>query len=147
MIKREKEGKGFTFFHFMLDLTGGPCVAKRLSGCGSGTEYMAVTPWGDLYPCHQFVGEEDFLLGNVFDGIKKTELCDEFRQCNVYTKEKCRDCFARFYCSGGCAANSYKFHGSIDDAYDLSCEMERKRVECAIMIKAALAQEGEEDGE
>ncbi|MCI5943200.1 MAG: thioether cross-link-forming SCIFF peptide maturase [Eubacterium sp.] len=148
MIKREKEGRGFQFFHFMIDLTGGPCVAKRLSGCGSGTEYLAVTPWGDLYPCHQFVGEEDFLLGNVFDGIKKTELCDNFRQCNVYTKEKCRDCFARFYCSGGCAANSYKFHGTIDDAYDLSCEMERKRVECAIMIKAALAQEKEnEDGE
>lgn len=148
MIKREKEGRGFQFFHFMIDLTGGPCVAKRLSGCGSGTEYLAVTPWGDLYPCHQFVGEEGFLLGNVFDGIKKTELCDNFRQCNVYTKEKCRDCFARFYCSGGCAANSYKFHGTIDDAYDLSCEMERKRVECAIMIKAALAQEKEnEDGE
>ena len=148
MIKREKEGRGFNFFHFMIDLTGGPCVAKRLSGCGSGTEYLAVTPWGDLYPCHQFVGEEDFLLGNVFDGIKKTELCDRFRECNVYTKKKCMDCFARFYCSGGCAANSYKFHGTIDDAYDISCEMERKRVECAIMIKAALAQEKEnEDGE
>ena len=127
----------------MIDLTGGPCVAKRLSGCGSGTEYLAVTPWGDLYPCHQFVGEEQFLLGNVFDGIKRTDICDEFRQCNVYTKDKCRECFARFYCSGGCAANSYKFHGVIDDAYELSCEMERKRVECAIMIQAALAQERE----
>ncbi|MDD7114123.1 MAG: thioether cross-link-forming SCIFF peptide maturase [Lachnospiraceae bacterium] len=148
MIKREKEGRGFNFFHFMIDLTGGPCVAKRLSGCGSGTEYLAVTPWGDLYPCHQFVGEEDFLMGNVFDGIKRTDLCEQFRSCNVYTKEKCRDCFARFYCSGGCAANSFKFHGKIDDAYDLSCEMERKRVECAIMIKAALAEEKEkEDGE
>ena len=147
MIRREREGRGFNFFHFMIDLTGGPCVAKRLSGCGSGTEYLAVTPWGDLYPCHQFVGEEQFLLGNVFDGIQKSELCDQFRSCNVYTKEKCRDCFARFYCSGGCAANSYKFHGIIDDAYDLSCEMERKRVECAIMIKAALAEEKEnEDG-
>ena len=147
MIRREREGRGFNFFHFMIDLTGGPCVAKRLSGCGSGTEYLAVTPWGDLYPCHQFVGEEQFLLGNVFDGIQKSELCDQFRSCNVYTKEKCRDCFARFYCSGGCADNSYKFHGIIDDAYDLSCEMERKRVECAIMIKAALAEEKEnEDG-
>ena len=147
MIRREREGRGFNFFHFMIDLTGGPCVAKRLSGCGSGTEYLAVTPWGDLYPCHQFVGEEQFLLGNVFDGIQKSELCDQFRSCNVYTKEKCRDCFARFYCSGGCAANSYKFHGIIDDAYDLSCEMERKRVECSIMIKAALAEEKEnEDG-
>ena len=128
MIKREKEGKGFNFFHFMIDLTGGPCVAKRLSGCGSGTEYLAVTPWGDLYPCHQFVGEEKFLLGNVFDGIKRTDICDEFRSCNVYTKKKCKDCFARFYCSGGCPANSYNFHGTIDDSYDLSCDMERKRV-------------------
>lgn len=148
LIKRNQEGRGFNFFHFMIDLTGGPCVAKRLSGCGSGTEYLAVTPWGDLYPCHQFVGEEKFLMGNVFDGINRQDICDEFRQCNVYTKEKCRDCFARFYCSGGCAANSYKFHGVIDDAYELSCEMERKRVECAIMIQAALAQEREkEDGE
>ncbi len=143
MIEREKEGKPFNFFHFMIDLTGGPCVAKRLSGCGSGTEYLAVTPWGDLYPCHQFVGENEFLLGNVFEGIHKPELCDDFRKCNVYTKTKCKDCFARFYCSGGCAANSFKFHGTIDDAYDLSCEMERKRVECAIMIKAALAAEKE----
>lgn len=141
MIKRNKEGRPFTFFHFMIDLTGGPCVAKRLSGCGSGTEYLAVTPWGDLYPCHQFVGEEDFVLGNVFNGIQKKEICDRFRVCNVYTKKKCRDCFARFYCSGGCPANSYKFHGTIDDSYDLSCEMERKRVECAIMMKAAMAQE------
>ncbi|MBR0411414.1 MAG: thioether cross-link-forming SCIFF peptide maturase [Eubacterium sp.] len=145
MVRRHKEGKWFNFFHFMIDLTGGPCVAKRLSGCGSGTEYLAVTPWGDLYPCHQFVGETEFLLGNVFEGIQRTDICDEFRACNVYTREKCRDCFARFYCSGGCAANSYKFHGGINDTYDLSCEMERKRVECAIMIKAALAQEGEEE--
>lgn len=140
MIKREKEGRGFTFFHYMIDLTGGPCVAKRLSGCGSGTEYLAVTPWGDLYPCHQFVGEDGFLLGNVYDGIQKQELVDEFKGCNVYTKEKCKDCFARFYCSGGCAANSYKFHGTLNDAYDIGCEMERKRVECALMMKAALAE-------
>ena len=140
MIEREKSGKGFHFFHFMIDLDGGPCVAKRLSGCGSGTEYLAVTPWGDLYPCHQFVGEEDFLMGNVDDGITKPEIADEFRGCSVYSKEKCKNCFAKFYCSGGCMANSYKFHGSIHDAYDIGCEMQRKRVECAIMIKAALAE-------
>ncbi len=140
MIEREKSGKGFNFFHFMIDLDGGPCVAKRLSGCGSGTEYLAVTPWGDLYPCHQFVGEEDFLMGNVDDGITKPEIADEFRGCSVYSKEKCKNCFAKFYCSGGCMANSYKFHGSIHDAYDIGCEMQRKRVECAIMIKAALAE-------
>ena len=139
MIKREKEGKGFNFFHFMIDLTGGPCVYKRLSGCGSGTEYLAVTPWGDLYPCHQFVGNEDFLMGNVWDGIKATDIQDEFKCCNVYAKEKCRNCFARFYCSGGCAANSYNFHGTITDAYDLGCELQKKRIECAIMIKAAEA--------
>lgn len=141
MIKRHKEGKDFNFFHFMIDLEGGPCVAKRLSGCGSGTEYLAVTPWGDFYPCHQFVGNEKFLMGNVYEGIKNTELQSEFKCCNVYAKEKCRNCFARFYCSGGCAANSYNFHGSITDAYDVGCELEKKRVECAIMIKAALADE------
>ena len=145
MVSRSREGRWFNCFHFMIDLTGGPCVAKRLSGCGSGTEYLAVTPWGDLYPCHQFVGEKDYLLGDVYKGIERAEICDAFRSCNVYTKKKCRDCFARFYCSGGCAANSYKFHGTIDDTCDLSCEMERKRVECAIMIKAALAQEGEDE--
>jgi uncharacterized protein len=143
-IKRKKEGRGFNFFHFMLDLDQGPCVAKRLSGCGSGTEYLAVTPWGDLYPCHQFVGKEEFLLGNVDTGVVKTDICDEFKLCNVYAKEKCRNCFARFYCSGGCAANSYNFHGSITDAYDIGCEMQKKRIECAIMIKAALADADEE---
>ena len=139
-IKRKKAGKGFNFFHFMIDLEQGPCVAKRLSGCGSGTEYLAVTPWGDLYPCHQFVGQEEFLLGDVFEGIKRTDICDEFKLCNVYAKEKCKNCFAKYYCSGGCAANSYKFHSSITNAYDIGCEMEKKRVECAIMIKAALAE-------
>ena len=143
-VKRHKEGRGFTFFHFMLDLTQGPCVAKRLSGCGSGTEYLAVTPWGDLYPCHQFVGNEDFLLGNVDTGVTNTAVRDEFKLCNVYAKDKCRDCFARFYCSGGCAANSYNFHGSITDAYDIGCEMQKKRIECAIMIKAALADGSDE---
>lgn len=140
MIKREKEGRGFNFFHFMIDLTGGPCVYKRLSGCGSGTEYLAVTPWGDLYPCHQFVGNEEFLLGNVMEGIQKKEICEEFKGCNVYAKKACQDCFARFYCSGGCAANSYNFHGTINDVYEIGCKMQQKRVECALMIKAALAE-------
>ena len=141
IVKREKEGRHFNFFHFMIDLTGGPCVAKRLSGCGSGTEYLAVTPWGDFYPCHQFVGQEEFLMGNVDEGIVREDIRDEFKTCNVYAKEKCRDCFARFYCSGGCAANSWNFHHSINDVYEIGCELERKRVECAIMIKAALSQE------
>ena len=127
----------------MIDLQGGPCVYKRLSGCGSGTEYLAVTPWGDFYPCHQFVGQEEFLMGNVDTGIVNTAIRDEFKTCNVYSKEKCKNCFAKFYCSGGCAANSYNFHGSIHDAYDIGCELQRKRVECAIMIKAALAQDAE----
>lgn len=141
LLQRRKEGKGVNFFHFMIDLEGGPCVAKRLSGCGSGTEYLAVTPWGDFYPCHQFVGNEDFLLGNVDEGIKRQDIVDEFKCCNVYAKEKCKSCFAKFYCSGGCAANSYNFHGNINDAYDIGCELQRKRVECAIMMKAALAEE------
>ena len=141
LIKRHKEGKGFQFFHFMIDLKGGPCVYKRLSGCGSGTEYLAVTPWGDLYPCHQFVGQEAFLMGNVDEGISRTDIREQFKACNVYSKEKCRNCFAKFYCSGGCAANSYHFHGNINDAYDLGCTLQRKRVECAIMIKAALSNE------
>ncbi len=140
MIEREKSGKGFNFFHFMIDLEGGPCVAKRLSGCGSGTEYLAVTPWGDIYPCHQFVGQEEFLMGNVDEGVVRPEIADDFRNCNVYTKEKCKNCFAKFYCSGGCMANAYNFHGTIQDAYDIGCEMQRKRVECAIMMKAALAE-------
>ena len=143
-IKRKREGRGFNFFHFMLDLKAGPCVAKRLSGCGSGTEYLAVTPWGDFYPCHQFVGQEEFLLGNVDVGIVNTPVRDEFKLCNVYAKEACRDCFARFYCSGGCAANSYHFHGRITDAYEIGCVMQKKRIECAIMIKAALADMEEE---
>lgn len=138
MIKRRKEGRGYNFFHFMIDLQGGPCVAKRLSGCGSGTEYLAVTPWGDFYPCHQFVGNEEFLLGNVDDGIIKTDICDTFKLCNVYAKPECKKCFAKFYCSGGCAANSYNFHGHINDVYEIGCELQRKRIECAIMIKAAL---------
>lgn len=140
MIERKKEGKEFNFFHYMIDLSGGPCVAKRLSGCGSGTEYMAVTPWGDLYPCHQFVGNTDFLMGNVYDGVKNNALREEFKQSNVYSKDKCKKCFAKFYCSGGCAANSYNAHGTINDAYDIGCELQRKRVECAIMLKVAEAE-------
>ena len=139
MLRRQKAGKPITFYHYILDLKHGPCIYKRISGCGSGTEYMAVTPWGDLYPCHQFVGDPNYKLGNVWDGVTNTALRDEFKLCNVYAKEKCRNCFARFYCSGGCMANSYKFHHTINDTYEVSCEMERRRVECAIMIKAALA--------
>lgn len=141
LLERRKQGKGVNFFHFMIDLEGGPCVAKRLSGCGSGTEYLAVTPWGDFYPCHQFVGQEKFLLGNVDDGIVNTEIRDQFKCCNVYAKEKCRNCFAKFYCSGGCAANAYNFSGDINGAYDIGCELQKKRVECAIMIKAATAED------
>ncbi len=143
-IRRKKEGKGFNFFHFMINLEGGPCVAKRLSGCGSGTEYLAVTPWGDLYPCHQFVGQEEFLMGNVEEGILRTDIRDKFKACNVYAKDQCRDCFAKFYCSGGCAANAYNNSGDINGAYELGCELQRKRIECAIMIKAALADEEKE---
>ena len=140
MIGQEREKKGFNFFHFMLDLEGGPCVAKRLAGCGAGTEYLAITPWGDMYTCHQFVGKEEFIMGNVDDGIVKPTIVEEFRACNVYTKEKCKNCFSKFYCSGGCMANSYNFHNTIHDAYDIGCEMQRKRVECSIMIQAALAE-------
>lgn len=145
MVQRHGTDRDFNFFHFMIDLEGGPCVAKRLSGCGSGTEYLAVTPGGDLYPCHQFVGNPDFLMGNVDEGITRTDIRDEFKACNVYAKPKCRECFARFYCSGGCAANSYNFHGDIHDAYEVGCALQKKRIECAIMIKAATA--GETEGE
>ncbi len=139
MVKREMEGNGFNFFHFMIDLTGGPCVYKRLAGCGSGSEYLAVTPWGDFYPCHQFVGNEKFLLGNVGDGIVNRDIVQEFKKVNVYSKPECSRCFARFYCSGGCPANSYNFTGGINNVYDIGCALEKKRVECAIMIKAALS--------
>ena len=140
LLDRRKEGKPVNFFHFMIDLSGGPCVAKRLSGCGSGTEYMSVTPTGDLYPCHQFVGKDEFRLGSVYEGITNPEVQNEFKLCNVYAKEKCRECFAKFYCSGGCAANSYNFSGDINGAYDLGCELQRKRIEVAIMMKAAEAE-------
>ena len=143
ILRYKKEGKAFHFFHFMIDLEGGPCAAKRLSGCGSGTEYLAVTPWGDLYPCHQFVGQEEFRMGNVFDGVENTAIRDEFKLCNVYAKEECKNCFARFYCSGGCAANAYHLSGSINGVYDIGCQLQRKRVECAIMLKTAMAEEKE----
>lgn len=136
---RHKTGeKDFNFFHFMVDLTGGPCVAKRLSGCGSGTEYMAVSPEGDLYPCHQFVGQPEFKLGTVFEGIKNNEIREEFANCNVYTKPDCKKCWAKFYCSGGCMANASHYAGSIMGTYDIGCKLQRKRLECAIMIKAKL---------
>jgi len=135
-IKRRKEGKGFNFFHFMIDLDQGPCIYKRMSGCGAGSEYLAVTPWGDLYPCHQFVGNTDFLLGNVDEGIKRTDLVSKFKKCNVYSRSECKDCFAKFYCSGGCAANSFNFTGDINSTYEIGCKMQRKRVECSIMLKA-----------
>ena len=146
MVKRNKAGNGFNFFHFMIDLNGGPCVYKRISGCGAGFEYVAITPQGEVYPCHQFVGKEEFKLGSIYDDTYDAELGKKFKKAHIYNKPKCRECWARFYCSGGCPANSYNFHGTIDDSYDLSCDMERKRVECAIMIKAALADtEGEEE--
>ena len=139
IVKRHGTDKEFNFFHFMIDLEGGPCVYKRLSGCGSGTEYMAVTPSGELYPCHQFVGNDGFKMGDVWKGIENTDLQTEFKGCNVYSREKCRSCFAKYYCSGGCAANAYHFEGNIRGCYDVGCALQKKRVECAIMIKAAEA--------
>lgn len=142
-LQYRKEGKGFNFFHFNIDLSGGPCVAKRLSGCGSGCEYVGVTPWGDIYPCHQFVGNEDFIMGNVFEGIKRFDIQKEFKESNVYSRPECQKCFARYYCSGGCSANAYNFNGNINTVYKEGCELQRKRIECAIMIKAALAEEAD----
>lgn len=139
MLKKDKEGKPFTFYHYMIDLTGGPCIYKRISGCGSGTEYMAVTPWGDLYPCHQFVGDEKFLLGNIWDGVTNKEIQSEFASCNVYAHPECRDCWARLYCSGGCAANAYHSTGSVTGVYEYGCKLFRKRMECAIMVAVARA--------
>lgn len=139
MLRRRKEGRPITFYHYMLDLENGPCVYKRISGCGSGTEYMAVTPWGDLYPCHQFVGEESYRLGNIWDGVTNRELREEFRACNAYARPECAGCWARLYCSGGCAANAFHASGSIRGVYEAGCELFRKRMECAIMMKAAEA--------
>lgn len=134
MMQRDAEGKPFTFYHYMIDLAGGPCIYKRISGCGSGTEYMAVTPWGDLYPCHQFVGDEKFKLGDIYNGVSNTAIQNEFMQCNVYAHPECRDCWARLYCSGGCAANAYHSTGSITGVYEYGCKLFRKRMECAITV-------------
>ena len=141
MLKRKKAGNGFTFYHYMLDLKNGPCIYKRITGCGSGTEYMAVTPWGELFPCHQFVGDEKYSLGNIWDGIKNTKVQDEFRSCNAYARPECKDCWARLYCSGGCAANAYHATGSISGVYKYGCELFKKRIECAVMLQAAEAEE------
>ena len=137
MLERHRKGKPFTFYHYMIDLKGGPCIYKRVSGCGSGTEYMAVTPWGDLYPCHQFVGEEAFKLGDVFHGVTNPEVQKEFASCNVYSRPECADCWAKLYCSGGCAANAYHATGAITGVYAYGCDLFRKRMECAIMLEAA----------
>ena len=137
MLERHKAGKPFTFYHYMIDLKGGPCIYKRVSGCGSGTEYMAVTPWGDLYPCHQFVGEEAFKLGDIWNGVTNTETQCEFAACNVYARPDCADCWAKLYCSGGCAANAYHATGSVTGVYKYGCELFRKRMECAIMVEVA----------
>ena len=141
MIKRKKEGRPFTFYHYMLDLKHGPCIYKRITGCGSGTEYMAVTPWGELFPCHQFVGDPKYSLGNIWDGVTNKEIQDTFRSCNAYAREDCRDCWAKLYCSGGCAANSYHATGSIGGIYKYGCELFKKRIECAVMMQVAEADE------
>ena len=138
MIKRYKEGNGFNFYHYNIDLTGGPCISKRISGCGVGTEYVAITPNGEIYPCHQFVGDDKYLMGTLDGGIVNDKVCDEFENCNVYSHKECKDCFAKLYCSGGCAANAYHTTGSVNGVYDFSCELHRKRIECAIMMKVAL---------
>ena len=137
MLKRRREGRPFTFYHYMLDLTRGPCIYKRISGCGSGTEYMAVTPWGELFPCHQFVGEEKYSMGNVFDGVTRPDIREEFKQVNAYSRPACRDCWAQLYCSGGCAANAWHATGSVQGLYELGCKLFRKRMECAIMLQVA----------
>ena len=134
MIERDKQGKPFTFYHYMIDIKGGPCIYKRISGCGSGTEYMAVTPWGDLYPCHQFGGEEKFKLGEIWSGVTNKEIQSEFESCNVYAREDCKDCWAKLYCSGGCSANAYHATGSVKGIYKYGCELFKKRMECAIMV-------------
>ncbi len=143
MAEREKAGKPFTFYHYMIDLKGGPCIYKRISGCGSGTEYMAVTPSGDLYPCHQFVGEERFKLGNIYEGVTNKEVTSEFLNCNVYAREDCKDCWAKLYCSGGCSANAYHSTGSVCGVYKDGCELFKKRMECAIALQ--VLKENEEE--
>ncbi len=141
LVQKRREGDPFTFYHYMIDLSGGPCVYKRISGCGSGTEYMAVTPWGDLYPCHQFVGEKAFRLGDVWNGVTNTAVREDFAACNVYAREECRECWARLYCSGGCAANAFHATGSVRGVYRTGCELFRKRMECAIWAEAMRTKE------
>ena len=136
MLERRKAGNPFTFYHYMIDLSGGPCIYKRVSGCGSGTEYMAVTPWGDLYPCHQFVGDEKFKLGDIYNGVTNVDLQNQFKKCNVYAHPECKDCWAKLYCSGGCAANAYHATGKITGIYESGCKLFRKRMECAIFLEA-----------
>ena len=143
MIKRREEGKPFTFYHYMIDLKGGPCIYKRISGCGSGTEYMAVTPWGDLYPCHQFVGDDKFKLGDIWQGVTNKSIQDEFMACNVYAREDCKDCWAKLYCSGGCSANAYHATGSVKGVYKNGCELFKKRIECAIMVEVSKCEDDE----
>ena len=133
--KREKNGE-FTFYHFNIDLQGGPCVYKRISGCGAGFEYVAITPQGDVYPCHQFVGKEEYKLGTVYDDTFNSELSKEFKMSHIYNKPKCKDCWAKFYCSGGCQANNVNFNGDMKIPYEIGCKMQKKRIECAIALKA-----------
>ncbi len=137
MLNREKQGNAFEFYHYMLDLKNGPCVYKRITGCGSGTEYMAVTPWGELYPCHQFVGNKHFSLGDIFNGVKNTDIQQEFRSCNIYSRQECKTCWANMYCAGGCAANAYRASGNINGIYEYGCTLFKKRIECAIMMQVA----------
>lgn len=139
MLRREREGRPIVFYHYMIDLEGGPCIYKRVSGCGSGTEYMAATPEGDLYPCHRFVGNKKYRLGDVWNGVSNTELRNEFRLCNAYSRPECQACWAKLYCSGGCAANAFEATGNIRGVYEYGCKLFRKRIECAIMIKVAEA--------
>lgn len=143
MIKREKEGRPFTFYHYMIDLNGGPCIYKRISGCGSGTEYFAVTPWGELFPCHQFVGDNVYSMGDIWKGVTNEKMLSEFKLCNAYSRKECGDCWARLYCSGGCAANAYHSTGSINGVYKQGCELFKKRIECAIMTQVAIQAEKE----
>lgn len=130
-----KNGKHINFFHFMIDLDQGPCVIKRLRGCGSGNEYVSITPDGDIYPCHQFVGHDEYKMGNIEEGTFNNDIKKEFAGCHVYSKPACQECWARFYCSGGCNANNFVFNGDIHKAYELSCKIQRKRIECAILMK------------
>ena len=143
MIKRKKEGRGFTFYHYMIDLTGGPCIYKRVAGCGSGTEYLAVTPWGELYPCHQFVGDEKYSMGNIYDGVTNTAVREKFASCNAYTRPGCADCWAKLYCAGGCAANAYHATGDISGVYEYGCDLFKKRIECALAVKVAESADAE----